>query len=96
MSPILFNVFMFAVVHHWVAVMATTEAGTEGLGLSIRYLVAYFHSGNGLATSNQLEIMQRAFGVLVDLFGRVGIRKNTWKTVALLVIHATCLVGCWW
>ena len=40
LSPTLFNVVMESVIRHWMKVAAATEAGTEGLGLSIRDLVA--------------------------------------------------------
>ena len=33
--------------------------------------------------SPQPERLQRAFNVLVDLFGQVGLRKNVWKTVIM-------------
>ena len=51
--------------------------------MSIRYLVAYFYAGNGLVMSNQLESLQQAFFFLVDLFGWVGLRNNTWKMVSM-------------
>ena len=57
LPPTLLNVVVVAVICHWVAVVATAEAGTEVLGMSIRYLVEYFYAGNGLVTSNQLEIL---------------------------------------
>ena len=34
--PMLFNVVMESVIHHWVTVVALTKDGREGLGLSIR------------------------------------------------------------
>ena len=48
LSPNLFNVVVDTVIHHWVMVVAPTEAGMEGLGLSIRYLESYFCGNNGL------------------------------------------------
>ena len=83
MSPTLFNVVVDANIHHGVTVMAATEAGTERLGLLIRYLVEYFYTGNGIVALNQMERLQRAFNVLAGLFDRVGLRTNTRKTLRM-------------
>ena len=79
-SPTLFNVFVDAIICLWVRVVAAIEAGMEGLGLSIRDLTDYSYSDDEIFASTQPERMQRLFRVLVGLFGRVDIRKNTWKT----------------
>ena len=63
--------------------VSATEAGMEGLGLSIRDLVAYLYSDNGLVTSTQPERLQREFSVLTGLFDRVDLRTNTRKTVSM-------------
>ena len=70
---------MYAVIRHWGAVVAVTEVVTEGLGLSIRYLAMYFYSDDGLVASTQPKRLQRSFGVLIDLFERVELSKNTQK-----------------
>ena len=51
--PTLFNLVVDAVIRHWVTVVAATEAGTEGLGLLIWDLVAYFYADDGLVASTQ-------------------------------------------
>ena len=51
--PMLFNVVMESVIHHWVTVVALTKDGREGLGLSIRELEAYFYAGDVLVASTQ-------------------------------------------
>ena len=83
LSPKLFNLVVYAVIRHWVTVVAATKEGTEGLGNSIRDLAAYLNAGYGLVASTQPERLQREFDVLTGLFDRVVLRKNTRKTVSM-------------
>ena len=53
LSPTLFSVFVYDVIHNWVTVVAPNEEGMEGLDLTIWDLEAYFYSNNGLVTSTQ-------------------------------------------
>ena len=71
------------VIRYWVAVVALTEDGTEGIGLSIQDLAAHFYANGGILKYNKSEIPQRAFEVLGGLFDRVGLRKNDRKTVSM-------------
>ena len=81
--PKIFNVVVDTVIRHWVKVVAPTEEGIEGIGLLIRDLAAYFYSDNGIITLNQPERLQRVVDILSGLFERVGLRKNTPKTVSM-------------
>ena len=81
--PTLFNVVMDAVICQWVTVVEATEEGMEGLGLLIWDLAEYFYANNGIVASNQPERLQREFEVLTGLLDRVGLRKNTRKTVIM-------------
>ena len=54
LPPTLFNMFVYAVLRHWVTVVVPTKNGREGLGLSIQNLVAYLYARNGLVTWTQL------------------------------------------
>ena len=63
--------------------VALTEAGTEGLGISIRDLASYLCSENGLVASTQPERLQQVFDFLVGLFKWFGLRMNTRKTVSM-------------
>ena len=81
--PTIFSVVVEAVIRHWVAVVAATEEGMEGLGLLIWDLAEYFYANNGIVASNQPERLQREFEVLTGLLDRVGLRKNTRKTVSM-------------
>ena len=59
--------------------MATTEAGTKGLGMFMRDLAAYFYAKNVIVALTQLKSLQQAFNVLTGLFNWVGLRMNTQK-----------------
>ena len=65
------------------AVVLSTEDGMEGLGLSIQNLAEYLYADDGLFTSTQTEMPQRAFDVLAKLFNRVGFWTNSRKTVSM-------------
>ena len=77
MSPTLSNVSVDSVISHRVEVVAATDEGTEVLGLFIQDLVAHFYANDGIFASTQPKRLQRAFGVLADLFNRVGLQVNT-------------------
>ena len=72
-----------SIIHHWVTVVTATEKGTEGLGMSVWDLVVYFHTGDELVDSTQLERLQRVFNVLTGLFYRFGLNTNTRKMVIM-------------
>ena len=40
--PTVFNVVVDSVIHHWLTVVAPTEAGAEGLGETVQELVGFF------------------------------------------------------
>ena len=84
LSPMIFNVVMDAVIHHWVTVVTPSEAGKGGLGLAIIDLTEYFYANDGLLELTQPERLQRMFDVITGLFDRVGLRKNTAKTVGIV------------
>ena len=60
-----------------------TEEGTEGLRLSIQDLEDLFYADYGLVALTQPGRLQRASDALTGLFDRVGLRKNTRKTVSM-------------
>ena len=68
LSTTIFNVFVDAVIRHWVMVVTPTEAGTGGIGLTIIDLAAYFYANDVLVVSTQPERLQRASGILTSLF----------------------------
>ena len=68
---------------HLVTLVTPMEAGAEGLRESILELATFFYADGGLITSPHPEILQRAFNILTDLFGRVGIRTNLRKMMIM-------------
>ena len=83
LSPTLLKHFADAVIRHWVKVVAATEEGKEGLGMSIRDLVEYFYADNGLVALTQPERLQMLFDVLTGLVNRVILSKNIRTTVSM-------------
>ena len=83
MSPTIFNVVIDSVIRYWVAVVAPTKDGTEGLGLLIQDLVVYFYVNNGIIALTQLESLQRAFDVLASPFERVRLCTNARKMIII-------------
>ena len=61
------------VVIHWLSLVATEEASSEGLGRDIQRKVSLFYAYDGLIASMWPEWIQGAFGVLMGLFERVGL-----------------------
>ena len=49
LSFTLFNLVVDALIFHWVMVVAATEEGTEGIGMLIRDLTAYFNANDGIS-----------------------------------------------
>ena len=83
LSPMLFNVVVYAIIRHWVTFVEPTVDVLEGLGLSIRELAAYFYAEDGLVASIKPERLQREFDILTGLFDQVGLSMNTRKTVIM-------------
>ena len=82
--PMILNVVVDAIIHHWMMVVTPTEAGTGGLGMTIIDLAAYFYSDDGLVALTQPKGLHRAFNVLNRLFNRVGLRTHMEKTVVIV------------
>ena len=83
-SPMLSNVIVHSIMHHWVTVVSEKEAVPEGLRRSIQHLVDYFCTDGILIASIQAVWIQRSFDVLVDLFNRAGLQTNFRKTVSMV------------
>ena len=60
--------------------MEVTEAGAEVIGLLVKDLAAYLYLDVELVTSAHTERLHRLFYVVRDLFNRVGLWTNIWKT----------------
>ena len=85
LSPMIFNVFVDAVIRHWVTVVGGGQegAGQEGLGTSIPALSSLLYANGGLVVSPYSARLQGAFNALTGLFGRVGPFTNKGKTVSM-------------
>ena len=57
LSPTIFNVVVYAVIRHWVMVVAPTEAGTEELGVLVQDLVVCFYAYNRIVLSPCSEML---------------------------------------
>ena len=63
-------------------VVASTEAGAEGLGETIHPLADFFYSDDGLVALPQTERLKRQLNVLTYLIERVSLHTNMQKTVS--------------
>ena len=84
LSPTIFKVVFDAVLWHWVTVVVEEEARPDSFGRAVQILVALFCADNGLIVSMIDERLQRAFGTLMYLFGRLGLRTNTQNKVGMI------------
>ena len=84
LSPAIFNVVVDAVVRHWVhRVVGKAEARRE-TGQEGRHQAALFYADNGMVASSDPAWLQGTFTALVGIFDRVGLRKNSGKTVSMV------------
>ena len=60
-----------------------TEAGVEGLDISVQDLAEYFYVENVLVLLTHPERLKRSFDVLAEFFDQVGISMNLWRTVSM-------------
>ena len=64
--------------------LASEEAGPEGLGRLIQSLEVCFYADDSLIALPQAVWLQCSFEVLTDLFDHVGLRTNVNKTVRMV------------
>ena len=64
--------------------MVDKEAGLDGFGRAVQWMVAFFYSNNDLLTSPMLDRLQVALCVFTGLFDRVGLQTNVKKTVGMV------------
>ena len=81
LPPPVFGVLVDAVIRHWIMVVVPAEAGTEGLRETFQELTLFFYADDGSVASPQTERLHRAFNILTELFGQVGLCTNVWKMV---------------
>ena len=89
-SPTIFNIIADAVIRYWLlTVSPEPDEAISGVGERITERAALFYADDGLLASPDKEWLQAAFTVLVDLFGRVGLRTNTDKTKVMTMLPAS-------
>ena len=81
LPPPVFDVVVDAVIQHWIMVVVPEESGTKRLRETFQELPVFFYADDGSVASPQTERLHRAFNILTDLFGQVGLCKNVWKMV---------------
>ena len=84
LSPTILNVVVDAVVLHWVSVMVEGAEEQGGRGQEGRHKNVLFYAENGMVASPDPRWLQVDFSTLVCLFGRVGLRNNSGKTVIMV------------
>ena len=82
--PTIFNMFVDAVIWHWVMLVAGEEAGPEGFGQEVQWIAVLFYVDDGLLDSSRPARIQAALDVLAGLFDWVGLWENITKTVGML------------
>jgi hypothetical protein len=87
-SPTIFNIVVDAVVRYWLSQVCGADAALAGLGYEVKNQCVLFYADDGLLVGRKKEWVQDAFDVLIGLFERVGLRKNTGKMKAMI-----CMLG---
>ena len=77
--PTIFNTIVYAVISHWVALVAGEEKGTDGFRRAMQWLMALFYADDGILDPPRLDRLQEALGVFMGMFDRVGIHTNVKK-----------------
>ena len=88
-SPKIFNIMVDAIVREWIRQILGDDAAAEGYGDAIRLLLAIFYADDGYIASRSEQQLQEALDILVDLFGRVGLRTNVQKTKGMTCVNGT-------
>ena len=84
LSPTIFNVVVYAVVCHWVAVVVEGAGERGERGQKGRHQNALFYTDDGMVASSDPRWIQDAFITLVGLFDRVVLRTNVGKTFVMV------------
>ena len=74
LSPTIFKVVFDKVIQNWVSVVAEVEeeTGPEGFVQYVKRLAAYLCVDDNLLASMRVERLKRLFGIMMDIFYRVG------------------------
>ena len=86
MSPRVFNLVVDAVVREWLRQVMGAETAALGIRGDVWKFLVAFYADDGLIQARDPAFLRHAFEILVDLFGRVGLKTNTTKTKAMVCI----------
>ena len=84
LSPTIFNVVVDTVVRQWISLVVGDSGGQDGWGREVIHHLAFFYADDGLVASTDPVWIQGLFNNLTGLFYRVGIQKNSRKTVGIV------------
>ena len=74
--PRIFNIFVYAIVHHWVGIVLKNKARPDVFGYTMKEQSKLFYAYDSLVASINPVWPQWGFGVLIGIFERVGIRTK--------------------
>jgi hypothetical protein len=86
LSSLMSNVCVDVVVREWLRQCLGDNAALMGIGEAVRDHVVAFFVNDVLVTARCPEWLQSSFTILIDLFGRIGLKMNAAKTKVM-----TCL-----
>ena len=84
LSPTIFNMVVDLVIHLWVNLVMGEEAGMDGFGQAVQWLLAFCYANDTLLASSRLAQIQAVMDVLMGLFERVGLQTNIYQMVGMV------------
>ena len=84
LPPTIFNVVAYAVVRHWILLVAGGAGGEDRWGREVLHRATFFYVNEVMVASTDLVWLKGGFDTLTELFGRLGIGENVGKTVGML------------
>ena len=84
LSPTIFNVVVYVVMHNWVTVVIAGVEEQGEHGKEVRHQADPLYADDGMVASSDPRWLQGAFNTLVILFDRMGKHTNVGKTVGMV------------
>ena len=92
LSPIIYNLVVDAVVHHWIFLVEGVTGGQDGWVMEVQYRATFFCTDDSLDASTDPIWLQRVFDTLAGLFDRVELWTNVEKMFGILFFPC-CAAG---
>ena len=83
LSPTIFNMVVYVVVQHWVAVMVESAEERSRSGQEGRHQNFHFYVDDGMVVSSDPVWIQGGFSTLVGMFDRVVLKTNVGNIVGM-------------